>query len=152
LVADASEEIEIVGRKLRTSIDELVRIGVTSPVIIVLNKIDLLHDKNLDEIIEYLQKLGLTNNRKVIPFSVKNRRNVDLLLNVLYELLPRLAKIKMRMPINEKTQSFISWIYEKAHISEIIYEDCVTLSVECNIKIKDKIVSKCWDFGGSVIK
>jgi GTP-binding protein HflX len=151
LVADASEEIEIVGRKLKISLDELIEIGVTSPVIIVLNKIDLPPDENLDEIIEYLQKLGLTNNRKVIPISVKNRRNVDLLLNVIYELLPQLAKIKMRMPINEKTQSFISWIYEKAHISEISYKDCVTLSVECNTKIRDKIVSKCRDFGGLVI-
>jgi len=151
LIADVSEESEIVGRKLKISLDELVGIGVTSPIIIVLNKIDLTSDKNLEEIIEYLQKLGLTNNRRVIPISVKNRRNVDLLLNVIYELLPQLAEIRMRMPINEKTQSFISWIYEKAHISEISYKDCVTVSIECNIKIRDKIISKCRNFGGFVI-
>ena len=151
LVADVSEKSEIVGRKLKISLDELVGIGATSPVIIVLNKIDLPSGENLDEIIESLQKLGLTNNRKVISISVKNRKNIDLLLNAIYELLPQLAKITMRMPINEKTQSFISWIYEKAYISEISYKDCVTLSVECNTKIRDKIVSKCRDFGGFVI-
>jgi len=152
LVADVSEKSEIVERKLKISLDELVGIGATSPVIIVLNKIDLPSGENLDEIIESLQKLGLTNNRKVIPISVKNRKNIDLLLNAIYELLPQLAKIKMRMPINEKTQSFVSWIYEKAYISEISYKDCVTLSVECNTKIKDKIVTKCRNFGGFVIK
>lgn len=151
LVADASEEIEIVERKLKTSLDELVGIGVTSPVIIVLNKIDLPSKGDLDKITERLQKLGLADNRKIIPVSVKNRENVDSLLNVIHEVLPQLAKIKIRMPINEKTQSFISWIYEKAHISEISYKDCVTLSVECNTKIRDKIVSKCRDFGGFVI-
>ena len=152
LVADVSEKSEIVERKLKISLDELVGIGATSPVIIVLNKIDLPSGENLDEIIESLQKLGLTNNRKVIPISVKNSKNIDLLLNAIYELLPQLAKIKMRMPINEKTQSFVSWIYEKAYISEISYKDCVTLSVECNTKIRDKIVTKCRNFGGFVIK
>ena len=152
LVADVSEKSEIVESKLKISLDELVGIGATSPVIIVLNKIDLPSGENLDEIIESLQKLGLTNNRKVIPISVKNSKNIDLLLNAIYELLPQLAKIKMRMPINEKTQSFISWIYEKAYISEISYKDCVTLSVECNTKIRDKIVTKCRNFGGFVIK
>ena len=151
LVADASEESEIVVRKLKISLDELVEIGVNSPVIIALNKIDLLSDKNLDEIIEDLQKLGLTDNRRVVPLSVKNEKNVDLLLNTIHEMLPQLAKIRMRMPINQKTQSFISWIYEKANIPEISYKDCVTLSVECNTKIRDKIVARCRDFGGSVI-
>jgi GTP-binding protein HflX len=152
LVADVSEKSEIVGRKLKISLDELVEIGATSPVIIVLNKIDLSSEENLNEIIESLQKLGLTNNRKVIPISVKNSKNIDLLMNAIYELLPQLAKIEMRMPINEKTQSFISWIYEKAYISKISYKDCVTLSVECNIKIRDKIIFKCRNFGGFIIK
>ena len=151
LVTDASEKSEIVGRKLKISLDELVEIGVNSPVIIVLNKTDLLSDKNLDKIIVDIEELGLTNNRRVIPVSVKNEKNVDLLLNAIYEMLPQLAKIRMRMPINKKTQSFISWIYEKANISEISYKDCVTLSIECNTKIKDKIVARCRNFGGSVI-
>ena len=151
LVADASEEREIVRRKLKISLDELVDIGVNSPVIIALNKIDLLSDSNLDETIADLQKVGLTNNRRVIPISVKNSINIDLLLNAIYELLPQLAKIRLRMPINQKTQSFVSWIYEKAHISEISYKDCITLSVECNIKIRDKIIARCRNFEGYVI-
>jgi GTP-binding protein HflX len=151
LVADASEEIEIVGRKLKISLDELVGIGVTSPVIIVLNKIDLPSKGDLDKITERLQKLGLADNRKIILISVKNRENIDLLLNAIHEVLPQVAKIKIRMPINEKTQSFISWIYEKAHVSEISYEDYVTLFVECNIKIRDKIISRCRDLKGFVI-
>jgi len=83
--------------------------------------------------------------------SVKNRENIDSLLNMIHEVLPQVAKIKIRMPINEKTQSFISWIYEKAHVSEISYEDYVTLLIECNIKIRDKISSRCRDLRGFVI-
>jgi len=152
LVVDVNEDKEIVGKKLEVSLDELVEIGVTSSVIIVLNKIDMLTEGELDTRIEYLQKLGLTKNKKMIPVSVKNRLNVDELLETIYESLPHVVRVKIRLPVNEKTQSFISWIYEKAHVSDILYDEYVTLSVECNVRIRDKIVSRCQDLQGLVIQ
>ena len=74
-----------------------------------------------------------------------------MLLDCIYEVLPQIAKIKIRLPVNEKTQSFISWIYEKAHVSEISYDDYVTLCVECNEKIKGKIISKCREYNGLIL-
>jgi hypothetical protein len=69
-------------------------------------------------------------------------------MDVIYESLPYMAKIRIKLPINEKTQAFISWIYEKANITDISYEKFVTLSIECSDIIKDKIVSKCADLNG----
>ena len=77
--------------------------------------------------------------------------NVDGLLEIIYNSLPQLATFKIRLPMSEKTQSFVSWIYEKAHVSEISYGDFVTLSVECNAKMHDKIVSKCQSLNGLII-
>ena len=74
-----------------------------------------------------------------------------MLLDSIYGSLPHMIRVKLRLPVNEKTQSFISWVYEKAHVSDISYDDYVTLSVECNAGIKDKIVSKCQNLQGMVI-
>jgi GTPase len=151
LIADVSEDKEIVEKKLKVSLDELVGIGVTSPIVVVLNKIDLLSEDELEIRIDYLNKSGLTKNREVISVSAKNRKNMGMLLSIIHDLLPHLAKIKIRLPANEKTQSFVSWIYEKAHVSDISYDDYVTICVECNAMIKDKIISKCKDLKGSII-
>lgn len=152
LIADVSEDKEIVEKKLKVSLDELVGIGVTSPIVVVLNKIDLLSEDELEIRINYLKKSGLTKNREVIFVSAKNRKNMGMLLGIIHDLLPNLAKIKIRLPANEKTQSFVSWIYEKAHVSDISYDDYITICVECNAMIKDKIISKCKDHQGSIIR
>jgi GTP-binding protein HflX len=151
LIADVSEDKEIVEKKLKVSLDELAGIGVTSPIVVVLNKIDLLSEDELEIRINYLKKSGLTKNREVIYVSAKNRKNMGMLLGIIHDLLPNLAKIKIRLPANEKTQSFVSWIYEKAHISDISYDDYITICVECNAMLKDKIISKCKDLQGSII-
>jgi GTP-binding protein HflX len=151
LIADVSEDKETLEKKLKVSLDELAGIGVTSPIVVVLNKIDLLSEDELEIRINYLKKSGLTKNREVISVSAKNRKNMGMLLGIIHDLLPNLAKIKIRLPANEKTQSFVSWIYEKAHISDISYDDYITICVECNAMIKDKIISKCKDLQGSVI-
>ena len=151
LIADVSEDKEIVEKKLKVSLDELVGIGVASPIVVVLNKIDLLSEDELEIRINYLKKSGLTKNREVISVSAKNRKNMGMLLGIIHDLLPNLAKIKIILPANEKTQSFVSWIYEKARVSDISYDDYITLCVECNAMVRDKIISKCKDLQGSII-
>ena len=150
LVVDTSEKEEIIGKKLKVSLDELVELGVTSPIIIVFNKADLLSKEEITARINYLQKIELTKNRKTVFISVKNKKNINMLMSIVYQSLPNIARVKLRLPVNEKTQSFISWIYEKAHVSDILYDDYVTLCVECNARIKNKIVSKCAALNGSI--
>ena len=151
LIVDASEEKELVGNKLKVSLDELFEIGVTSPIIIVLNKSDLVSKENLSKITEYLQKQGLTNNREILSVSVENKENIDILMDVIYESLPHLAKITIELPANEKTQSFISWLYEKVHVCSVSYSETVKLDIECNPLIRDKIVSMCHTLDGEIV-
>jgi GTP-binding protein HflX len=151
LVVDVSEEKEVIANKLKISLDELVELGVTSPIIITLNKTDLISEQELKARIEYIQKQGLTKNRKIATISVKSSEDIDILLDLIYESLPQLVRFKIKLPVGPDTQSFISWIYEKAHVLDISYEDYVTISIECNTSLRDKIVAKCQDFNGVVV-
>jgi len=151
LITDISEDYEIMKNKLKTSLDELAEIGSTSPIVIVLNKTDLISENDLSDKINFLHKLELLKNKKVVSISVKNNGNIDGLLEVIYKSLPQLVSFKIKFPMNEKTQSFISWIYKKAHVVDILYEDYVTLSIECNVKMRDKIVAKSKKLNGLTV-
>jgi len=151
LIVDISEKKEIIAKKLRVSLDELIEIGVASPIIITLNKSDLVSKEVLDKKIEYLSRLNLIENRDVVPISVKNQENIDRLLEIVHDSLPQLVRLKIKLPINTKSQSFISWIYEKASVLEISYDSFVTLEIECNNVVREKIISECRDLEGSRI-
>lgn len=151
LVVDVSEEKEVIANKLKISLDELVELGVTSPIIITLNKTDLISEQELKARIEYIQKQGLTKNRKIASISVKSQEDIGILLDLIYESLPQLVRFKIKLPVDQDTQSFISWIYEKAHVLDISYEDYVMISIECNTSLRDRIVAKCKDFNGVVV-
>ena len=151
LVVDSSEEIDVMINKLGISLDELIEIGVNAPIIITLNKIDLISEQELKNKIEYIQKRGLVKNRNIAYVSVNNRENIDMLLNLIYKSLPQLVRFKIKLPLNEESQSFISWIYEKAHVLDITYDEYVKLSIECNNNLRTKILSKCQEFNGSLV-
>ena len=151
LIADVSEEKELVANKLKISLDELVEINVNSSIIVVLNKTDLISTDELFSRIEYLKNRRLLEDKEVVTISSKNRENVNDLLSVIYNSLPQLVSFKIKLPVNEDTQSFISWIYERAFVSDIFYDEFVTLSIVCNPKMHEKIVSKCKNLKGFVV-
>lgn len=150
LVVDVSDDIDLFGMKLKTSMDELVDLGVTSPIIIVLNKIDKISDDELQLKITYLHNLGLSHYRRIVPVSIEKKENIDVLLDAIYEALPHLVRLHLSLPNNAEVQSFISWLYEKAHVSSIQYKERISLFVECNPKLCDRIISTCKRFNGTV--
>ena len=152
LTVDISEEEKIVENKLRVSLKELVDLGVISTIVIVCNKIDLLSEDESADRIRRLQKNVLKDDLKIVPVSVKNRINIDELLEVIHGSLPHLVSFKLKLPADEHSQSFISWIYETANVVDISYGDFVIISVESDIGIKNKIISRCNSLNGSVIE
>ena len=151
LVVDISEEKNIVENKLRVSLDELVELGATSSIVVVCNKTDLLTKDEIEDRIDYLQRNVLKDDKKIVCISVKNKEGIDGLLDILYESLPHLFRFSIKLPVSRESQSFISWIYEKANVLDISYDDFVIVSVESDAVVKDKIVSRCNDLNGLVI-
>lgn len=152
LIVDISENGEIVNKKLNISFNELIEIGVNSPIIIVLNKSDLLSKKELEEKIEFINKQDSVKKCKIVALSVKNNENISELLNVIFSSFPQISKSTIKMPINKQTQSLISWIYNIAHVIDISYDEFITVTFESNFMIREKIISKCLSLNGKLIE
>ncbi|HEC89549.1 MAG TPA: HflX family GTPase, partial [Thermoplasmatales archaeon] len=151
LVCDVSDELDTLVMKLQTSLNELMELGVTSPIIIVLNKIDSISKEELKNKIDYIKNLNVSRYRKIIPISVKTGENIDLLLETIYDLLPQLSHLSLTLPNTSSVQSFISWLYERANVLSISYDKDISIDVECNSKLKNKIISTCKKLKGSYI-
>lgn len=151
LVADGSEEKETVEKKLRVSINELRNIGVGAPIIIVLNKIDLIDTPTLRNLQEYLEDMEITEDHIIITISVKEQKNIEELLRTIYDSLPHMVKITFQLPLEEHSQRFISQLYDKTKVLHISYGPVITVEIECNEKIKEKLIAAAREVKGTVV-
>jgi len=151
LVVDGSEARETVEKKLRVSINELRNIGVGAPIIIALNKIDIIDKTTLNSLQEYLEDTGIIEDHTVVPISVKEQKYIEELLQTIYDLLPHMVKITFQLPLEEQSQRFISQLYDKTKVLHITYGTHIIVEVECNEKIKEKLIAAAHDINGTVL-
>ncbi len=150
LVVDISEDVELVSKKLRVSYDELMEMGVNSKVLKVFNKIDLISENDLDEKIIFLKDSDLIDEDDFVCISAQDNKNIDKLLDLTYHFLPGLTSFKIKVPSSDEAESFLSWVYDRAYVSDVSYSDFVTANIECVKAIKSRIVSKCKELNGKI--
>jgi len=151
LVVDGSEAKEVVEKKLRVSINELRTIGVGAPIIIALNKIDLIDPKTLKTLQEHLEDTGIIEDHSLIPISVKEQNHIEELLQTISHSLPHMVKLTFQLPLEEPSQRFISQLYEKTKVLHVTYGPVITIEVECNEKIKEKLIAAARFVKGEVL-
>ena len=151
LVADGSEEKTIVERKLQVSLDELRDLNVKAPILIVLNKIDTIKQEKMDALIQHLHQKDIIHNRSYVTISVKEKTNIDVLLEHIYNSLPHLIEMTLQLPLNDESQAFVSQLYQNTHVINIGYGSVISVAIACNVKIKEKILAKCQSLHGSVL-
>jgi hypothetical protein len=62
-----------------------------------------------------------------------------------------MVKITFQLPLEDKSQAFISQLYEKTKVIRIRYNEVITVEVECNEKIKEKLIAACRAVNGDVL-
>ena len=81
--------------------------GVTTPVILALNKVDTLPQKEV--LLPYLQQLGEKMKfSEVFPLSAQKGTNVDVLENKLIELLPESEPIYAEDQVTDRSERFLA--------------------------------------------
>ena len=151
LVVDASDSFPIFQRKVRTSFDELVDLGVTNPVLVVLNKTDLITNEQIDVKEQFVNAFCAGKTFDMVSISIHQHLHLDELLKKLYSLLPQLYQIEICLPNTEETQSFLSWVYDYSQLDDIVYGDQVKMIITTHQQIKDKIISKVKSLKGNVV-
>jgi len=145
LLIDASDDLNKMKEKAFTSIKEINTLKKDAKIIVALNKIDLISNEEIEEKKREVEKFL---ERKCIPISAKTGENINLLIEEIYNNLPKPTNLELTLP--KSSNSFISWLYENAEVSEFHFDGVIRIRVKCSARIRDKIVGKCKKLGGEV--
>jgi len=147
LVVDASEPLDEILRKLKCCLDTLREIGASGmPILIALNKIDLLSKEELELKIRSLRE----RSSNLIPISALHKMNLNALKIRIAQYLIRHVKSSATIPVNRDSLSFLSWIYDNANVVKVAYVDShLKVSLLAKPVIAEKIRRNVENLGGA---
>jgi GTP-binding protein HflX len=153
LVVDASEPIDEINRKLKTSFDVLLPDIEPSKIFVVLNKIDRLdgnEDMNPDEIIE---RIHLDYEVKdLIPTSALYEDDKEKIILKIQDIFEYPNNMVIELPNIPKTQSFISWLYGHCDIESISYQNGIRIDIRYKAKDHGYIVKMLDTLKGRILE
>jgi len=121
LVADISEPIEEIERKLTCSLDTIEKIGATGiPIVTALNKIDLLPESEMQNKVNIIRDLA----PNAVPVSALKKTNINLLKHeILNHTKTIFIQASFTVPVSDKSMSLLSWLFSHADVQEVKYMD-----------------------------
>jgi GTPase len=152
VVVDGSETPDLVTQKLEVSLAELRELGVEAPLVIAVNKIDLLSAEALEHLMEHLAKHEICGRYRCIPISAKARQHIDVLLDAITVALPHQVELTMQLPATKDANGFVSELYQKAKVMDVSYEEGIVVRFSCHDAIKGRLIAQCLRLGGSVLE
>ncbi len=120
LVVDVSEPDEDIERKLSCCLDTIQKIGATGiPIVTALNKIDLLREDEIQRKAEVLKDSA----PNPVTISAFHGTNIDLLKQEIIGHFEGYVEASFFLPITDETMSFVSWLFGRADVHDVEYED-----------------------------
>ncbi len=140
LVVDASDSIEEMKRKFGSCLVTFSEIGANGiPIVIALNKIDLLEKHELDERVQFLSQ----ETADIMPISAQEGINLDNLVQKILSKLPQLGWYKVKVPIGNTGMSILSWLHEIGIVNDTQYgTDSIEIHVQLNSVMFDRLAKK----------
>ncbi|NHI83641.1 MAG: GTPase HflX [Candidatus Thorarchaeota archaeon] len=137
LVVDGSDSSSEMLRKLHACQDAFTEVGINGiPMIVALNKVDLLDESTIIERTGTLEEEGY----HVIPISAKECINLEKLMETVKELLPALNMYTLELPYDNESMSLLSWLYEVGHIADQEYnENSIRVKVLLTLEMAEKV-------------
>lgn len=137
LVADVSENPEIILQKLSTSHDTLWDRIRGVPVITVLNKTDLLDESKLEAVME---KIGYMAPNPIFV-SAKGKTGMQELKDEIIKHLPAWSFYSFSLPNSKKGMSILSWLYDEGIVHRVEYGERILVDYEARTDIINRIKS-----------
>jgi GTP-binding protein HflX len=152
LMVDASEKVDEVNRKLKTSFDVLLPDIEPSKILLILNKIDMIKTNQENEIQNIIKQINLDYKLKdIIPISAQDQKYKDILILKIQEIFEYSNALFFKVPNTSQTQSFINWIHENCDIVSIRYENSIYLDIRYKLKDKSFLQGNIKSLEGSIL-
>ncbi|MFX1471333.1 MAG: GTPase HflX [Promethearchaeota archaeon] len=137
LVVDGSDSLDEIERKLNTCLDTFVDIEANGiPVVIALNKIDLLDEDELTQRIELIE----SNHGDVVAISAKNGTNLEELIETVEQSLMPIATYRLILPYDDTSMSLLSWLHDVASVHNQEYsKDTISVDVRLDDVLAQKL-------------
>ena len=143
LVVDASDSTEEIDRKTKTCLETFSRIGADGvPVIVALNKIDLIGPHQVRTRTQALEPLGSA----VVALSAKEQMGLEQLLDEIDSLLPEMRSYSLRLQYGDGGMSVLSWLHDSAIIeSENYTEDWIEVRAKMEAETASRLSAMMHD-------
>ena len=143
VVVDGSEDAHVVAKKLQVSLSELRELGVEAPIIVAINKVDVLSKEGLDGLMLYLAEHDTCSGHPCVPISAKERLHIDQLLETITSLLPHQVELVLELPASEAANAFLSELYRKTKVVSVTYGEGIKVRLLCHDAIKGRLIAQC---------
>lgn len=140
LLVDASEPMDIMEKKLSTCLETIERIGAAGiPTITVLNKIDLVSQKEIQHKVENLRGRAAT----LVPISALYGTNIEQLTEEILKELKNYVRASFTIPVTNKTMAFMGWLFKNTDVQMADYTaDSVHVIFEADPSSAEKVRSR----------
>ncbi|MHA2210990.1 MAG: GTPase HflX [Candidatus Thorarchaeota archaeon] len=137
LVVDGSDTLDEIERKLNTCLETFVDIEANGiPVVIALNKVDLLEEEELTQRIELIE----SDHSEVVPISALNGTNLEELLKTVERNLTPLTNYRLVLPYVDSSMSLLSWLHDVTSVSNQEYsKDTISVDVMLDKVLAQKL-------------
>ncbi|RLF40651.1 MAG: GTPase HflX [Thermoplasmata archaeon] len=146
LLIDSSDSTKDMKEKAMSSLKEIYRLKETVKIIVALSKSDLLSEK---EIAAKTKEMKRTLNHPCIPISTLTERNMDVLINQVYECLPQFSRLRIEIP-QDNADGMLEWLSRKTSVTRISQNNALIVELECSERMKERVVGKCKKSGFAV--
>jgi GTP-binding protein HflX len=149
LVFDASDPIQSIKEKLRTSNDILLPKIEQQILIVIANKVDLLSDTEKSKMRSEVSEL--VKPYELVMVSAKTGEGVDNLTEKIAIVQRRSCIVDATMPITDATFSLLSRLRSSCSVTERTRDGYVSVSLKCKPEEAEKISGWLAKAGGSQI-
>lgn len=132
LVADVSDSVEVLLDKVTICRSELSFLDVTCPVLLVLNKADLVPDAAVRAKLVRLEQAGLARSDQTLIVSSLTGNGVAELLDAIDANLPAMIPYQAEVPGGDSGQRFVSLAYERGTVDAVDYGTRIQLDGSCD--------------------
>jgi len=148
LILDISEPQEVVDRKLTCCLDTIQQIGAGGiPIVTALNKTDLIPEGEVESKVEALKEAA----PNPVAISALRRTNLPSLQREITGHLEKYVQASLTLPASDKTQPFLSWLFQRADVREVRYNgDQVDVVFEAIPQFADTVKARAEKLGGTL--